>query len=165
MPGKPSPRQMAKEILAALGDVADNAFAESGQTFFKEPVQLLGVRAAEIHRISRVMYLRLKPCWKLAEAVALCDLLMHEPRIEPKAVTLLLCERFGPEFKPELLSVAQKWIERGDCNSWGMIDTICPCIIGPLMTRYPELLRRTRKWTGSPNHWLRRAAVVALVKP
>src|SRR5438445_4146876 len=151
MPAKPQPQQIAKEILAALRRLADGELATAAQIFFKEPVRLMGVRAADMHRIARQTYLRVKPHWKLADAAELCEIMLPDPQLELKGVALLVCERFGSEFDPSLLPITQKWIERGDCNSWAVIDTLCPCIIGPLVTRYPELLRQTRLWTKSPN--------------
>jgi 3-methyladenine DNA glycosylase AlkD len=36
-------------------------------------------------------------------------------------------------------------------------------VLSPLIKRHPELIPGVVKWTGSPNQWLRRGAVVAFV--
>src|SRR5262249_11002291 len=119
---KPPPQQIAKDTLAALRGTADGKLAATAQTFFKEPVTLRGVRAADMRRIARETYLRVKPHWSLADAVALCEIMLRDPRLEMKGVAVLVCERFGDEFDASLLAVIQKWIERGDCASWAIID-------------------------------------------
>jgi 3-methyladenine DNA glycosylase AlkD len=162
---KPTPAEVAAAILAALEQAARPAAAEQGRKFFKEPVHLMGVNAATMHRLARETYAAVKPHWQVPDAVDLCHVLLPDPRLEPKAVALLVLGRYGNSFDKGLLPVAEKWIEDGYCASWGLIDTLCPNVVGPLLTRYPGLTARTRRWTRSPNRWLRRAAAVSLVVP
>jgi 3-methyladenine DNA glycosylase AlkD len=164
MPAKPTPRTIASEIKRGLRRIADQQVAERGRAFFKEPVRLMGVRAADMHRIAREVYVRVRSHWQLEQAVSLCDLLLPDGRFEVRAVAILLCERFSQSFRKSLFVKAQQWIEAGYCDSWGMVATICPCVLGPLIARYPELSARTRRWTRSANRWLRRAAAVSFVK-
>jgi 3-methyladenine DNA glycosylase AlkD len=165
VPAAPSVKAVAADIVASLRRAADPAAAEQGQTYFKEPVRLLGVTAPVMRRLAREVYARVKPHWGLPEAVALCEALLPDPRLEVKAVGGLVCERFVRSFDESLVPRAQKWIERGWCDSWGMIDVLCNGVLGPLLLQQPHLAERTRPWTASPNRWLRRAAAVCLVKP
>src|SRR5262245_38183969 len=118
MPVRPSPRTIAAEIHDALRAAADPKAAAQGQTYFKEAVTLMGVRAQEMRRIARETYQQVKPHWTLKEALALCEILLPNPRLEVKGVAIVVCERFGREFDPRLLPTVQDWIDRGACDSW-----------------------------------------------
>lgn len=164
MPVRPGPRTIAAEVRNALRAAADSKVAAQGQTYFKEAVVLMGVRALEMRRIARETYQQVKPHWTLKEALALCNNVLPDPRLEVKGVAVLVCERFGKEFEPRLLPTVRDWIERGDCDSWAIIDALCSSILGPLLGRFPDLIEETTTWTASPNRWLRRAAAVSLTK-
>jgi 3-methyladenine DNA glycosylase AlkD len=165
MPVKATPRRVAVELVQALGRAADPVAARQGHTYFKGPVQLLGVRVPEVRRVARAAFVKIQQSWTLPDALALCELVLPNPYLEVKIAALLVCERFARAFDPALLPTVHGWIEHGYCNSWAVIDCVCDSILWPLLTRHPELVRQTRTWTGSPNRWLRRAAAVCLVKP
>jgi 3-methyladenine DNA glycosylase AlkD len=165
MPGKPTPRRVATELVQALRGAADPAAAVQGQSYFKESVRLLGVRVPEVRRITRDTFARIRHAWTLPDALALCEILLPNPDLEVKVAALLVCERFARAFEPALLPTVHGWIDHGFCDSWAVIDCLCDSILAPLLTRHPELVRQTRTWTGSPNRWLRRAAAVGLVRP
>jgi 3-methyladenine DNA glycosylase AlkD len=159
-----TPQKIASEILTALHQSANQRFADQAKTFFKGPVHFIGVRAADMHRIARETYSRVRTKWQADDAITLCELLLPDKRIEVKLVPLLLCERFDEGFNHSHFDKAQEWIAAGYCASWAIIDTVCPCVLGPLIARFPQLVSRTRRWTQSRNLWLRRAAAVALVR-
>jgi len=165
MSNKPTPRAVAAELLEALQRSASPGAAQQGQTYFKEPVQLLGVSVPQMRRLAREVHVRVKAQWTLKDALALCQLMLPDPRLEVKGVALLVCERFHSSFDASLVPTVQKWIERGWCDSWAVIDTVCAGVLGPLLLRCPELADATQPWTKSRNLWLRRAAAVALTKP
>src|SRR5262249_55277615 len=133
---RPSPRTIAGEIRNALRAAADPKAAAQGQTYFKEAVTLMGVRAPDMRRIARATVQQVKPPWTLKEALGLCEILLPDPRLEVKGVAVLVCERFGKEFEPGLLPTVREWIDRGDCDSWAIIDALCSSVIGPLLTRF-----------------------------
>jgi 3-methyladenine DNA glycosylase AlkD len=37
--------------------------------------------------------------------------------------------------------------------------------VGSFIVRYPEYLERLKRWTASPNRWVKRAAAVSLIVP
>jgi 3-methyladenine DNA glycosylase AlkD len=161
----PAQRRIAAEIVRALRAAADPAAAKQGHSFFKEPLQLLGVSTPDVRRIARELHGRIRHSWTLPDALALCGTLLPDPRLEVKFAALLVCERFAKAFDAALLPKVHGWIERGFCDSWAIIDCLCSCVLWPLLTRHPELARQARTWTSSRNRWLRRAAAVCLVRP
>ena len=160
-----SPRIIARRIRAELQRLADPAAARQAKTFFKEEVRLHGVTAPMMRQVAKALYVEIKPHWRYADALTLCRLVLPRKMLEEIAVALIICGRYAKEFSPELLGDLHDWIDRGWLASWGEIDCLCGEVLGPLLLRYPDLATDTRKWTASPNRWLRRAAAVGLVKP
>jgi 3-methyladenine DNA glycosylase AlkD len=161
----PTPAAAARELLQALLAHGDAAAARQGLAFFKEPVALVGVNAATMRRLARELHQRVKADWTAAEAVAFCELMLADPRLEVKGSALVVLGRFGKHLDSDILNTARGWIEAGRCDSWAAIDALCGEVLGPLLERRPELIGRTAAWAKSKNLWLRRAAAVALVRP
>lgn len=164
MTAKITPKGAAATVQSQLHHLANPAAAKQGQAFFKDPVKLLGVTAPMMRQAAKDLFARVKTGWHFAEALTFCGLLLPRRPLEEKAVGLLVLGRFARKFPPDLLADVHSWIDRGWLASWGEIDCLCAEVLGPLVRRYPELLRETTKWTASSNRWLRRAAAVALVK-
>ena len=57
----------------------------------------------------------------------------------------------------------ERWLKRY-VDNWGACDHLCG-ILGKLITKFPDLSARRKKWTSSSNLWLRRASAVALIEP
>jgi 3-methyladenine DNA glycosylase AlkD len=155
---------IAGELIDALVAVSDEDTAKQAQTYFKEPVFLLGVGATAMRRLAREFHVRMKD-WPLVQVVLLTETLLPDPRHEVKVTALLLLARFGKSFDASLITAARRWIERDWCRSWAVIDTLCGEVLGPLLLRTPALAKRVAPWAGSRSLWLRRAAAAALVKP
>ena len=73
--------------------------------------------------------------------------------------------RYKKHFEKTLLTRVRRWIDRGDCASWPILDCLGMEILISLVEAYPDLTKRTHRWTASRNMWLRRAAAVALTRP
>jgi 3-methyladenine DNA glycosylase AlkD len=50
-------------------------------------------------------------------------------------------------------------------RTWALVDPLAIDIVGPLLERYPELSRRLDRWSADPDFWVRRSALLALLKP
>ncbi|HYV35270.1 MAG TPA: DNA alkylation repair protein, partial [Gemmataceae bacterium] len=66
---------------------------------------------------------------------------------------------------PSVFGHGQRWIEAGWCQSWAVIDELCGDILGPILQRVPSYFGLVKSWHKSADMWLRRAAMVVLVKP
>jgi 3-methyladenine DNA glycosylase AlkD len=159
------PAAAARQLLQALLSHANPGVARQGQSFFKEPIQLVGVNAATMRRLARTLYAQVKGQWSPAEALAVCERLLPDRRLDVKISALLFLACFGKQLNSEMFSIAERWVDAGWCDSWAVIDELCIDILGPVLQRQPDQMRLTQPWGASSNLWLRRAALVALVKP
>jgi len=157
------PSRIASEILVFLRANASAGRARSSQRYFKEPVQLYGIQAPVLRKHAKSLASQLKGKWTWVEAVSLVDELIQEPQLEAKAVGLLVLSFFQADLPAPMLPRIKSWLAWHSGN-WATVDLLAPDILGPLLDRNPDLITVVESWSGSPNLWVRRGAVVAFVK-
>jgi 3-methyladenine DNA glycosylase AlkD len=52
-----------------------------------------------------------------------------------------------------------------DSGTWALVDSMAADVMGSLVERYPELTATLDRWSGDPDFWLRRSALLALLVP
>jgi 3-methyladenine DNA glycosylase AlkD len=135
--------------------------------FFKahEEVRFFGLKTAAVRRMVAEAYGSVRADWVPEDAVEFCDRLIREPYLEAKIVGVELLGRYHRQFEPPLLARVERWLSNGYCSNWATVDDLAPRVITPLLEHFPGLLEELRRWTRSSNLWIRRAAVVTLVRP
>lgn len=159
---KPGPGKTAEETLRFMRSLADKKKAASNQRFFKEPVVMLGIDGPTIHDIERDLMKEIGQVWTIRDAVSFCKSMLRDPNLEVRGVGFLVVGRFVNEASPNLLPTIKRWLEKS-CGNWGLVDTLAPSVLGPLVDQYSELIPEVVGWTESPNLWVRRGATVAFV--
>ncbi|MCI0586656.1 MAG: DNA alkylation repair protein [Planctomycetes bacterium] len=159
----PSPRALALELRKDLERLADSAAARQAGTYFREPVEVLGVGTPDLRRLVREAHRRVARAWGLREALTACDLLLRDRRVEVKGAGLVLLGRFRRRFEPSVIPVVERWLTADRCDSWASVDALCSEVLWPLLDLHPFPLARTGRWASSPNRWVRRASLVSLV--
>jgi 3-methyladenine DNA glycosylase AlkD len=162
---QPSAAAVARQLLQALVAKADPRAARQGQVFFKQPVAMLGVNVPTMRALVRQAFATVKDTWQADEAIAVCHRLLPDPRIDVKITAVLFLARFSKHLKPEVFGISQRWIESDHCSSWSVIDALCGDVLAGVLARQPQVVKQIRAWVDSPVLWLRRAAMVTLVKP
>ncbi len=173
---------MAKqsEIVAAIkrefAAAADPKYRESIQRFFKEEIEVYGVKTPDARRISQEYFKQVKHRPK-REIFEICEQLHGGLGHDPKCRTFRSCpapkyEEHGiafswagklvSQFEPADFGVFERWLENYVSN-WAACDTFCGGAVGEFLLRFPEFLPRVQKWARSKNRWLRRASAVALI--
>jgi 3-methyladenine DNA glycosylase AlkD len=165
--GVPAPSQLARQVRKSLASSGSSETAARSLRFFKanEAVRFYGVKSSVTRSIEKDAFNRIRGAWKLPDALAFCDIMIRGDELEGKAVGLLLLGRFKRAFAEDLLGRLQGWIEQDHCSNWATIDGLSCEVLAPLLTDRPELANPVMDWTESPDLWLRRAALVGLVKP
>ncbi len=116
-----------------------------------------------MRRLERDLYQDIRGVWTVRDAMAFCEAMSRSRRIEAKTIGVLVLARYRRELPPGLLGRARRWILEGRFPNWATIDALAPMILTPLVASHPSLIPRIRRWTRSPNIWLRRAAIVTFV--
>ena len=153
------------ELVAAIKRefeaAADPKYRESVQQFFKEPIDVYGVRTSDARRISNEYFKQVKLLPK-REVFEICELLHQGTKYEEHGVAFGWAGKLSRTFEPADFRILETWLKKYVSN-WAACDTFCGGAVGEFLLKYPEFLPRVRGWASSDNRWLRRASAVALI--
>ena len=148
-----------RELIAG----SDEKTRISGERFFREEVKLYGVRSAVVSRIGKEAYKSLAGKSK-NEIFALCEELWKSGMMEESFVACNWSYYVHKKYESGDIEVFKGWIENYVSN-WASCDTLCNHSVGILAEMYPGITEDLKKWTVSPNRWMRRASAVSLIIP
>jgi 3-methyladenine DNA glycosylase AlkD len=120
------------------------------------------VGTAGVRTLARAIH-RAHPDWTIDQALAFADIVVGDRYLETKGVGIELLARYRRDFTPRLLPIWKRWLARGDAANWATTDSICGCLIGPLVAAHPALAPALASWTRHPSLWVRRASAVGLL--
>lgn len=135
----------------------------SGERFFKEPVKMYGMRAAQLSAIAKEHFSNVRPLPK-KEIWELCEQLWQSGMYEESIVACIWSHRLHKKFTNDDFPVFEHWVKKY-INNWASCDTFCNHTVGTFIEMYPEYLKELKKWARSDNRWVKRAAAVSLIVP
>jgi 3-methyladenine DNA glycosylase AlkD len=95
--------------------------------------------------------------------VALVRILWSRPVFERRMMAVLLLEAFQPLLRLADIALLERLIRQS--MTWAFVDELAIVITGPLVERSPELLLVLDRWAEDDDFWLRRSAMLALLRP
>lgn len=152
-----------KKIRQDLRQKADENAQRTGQKFFKERVQLYGVKTPVVSKIGNKIFKEIKEQGK-AEIFKLCDDLWRSGYLEEAFIACNWSYHLRGYYEPQDFLVFERWVNDYVSN-WASCDTLCNHTIGSFLQRYPDYLSNIKIWGTSTNRWVRRAAAVSLIVP
>jgi 3-methyladenine DNA glycosylase AlkD len=78
-------------------------------------------------------------------------------------MAVLLLEAFEPVLVPVDITLLEQLIRQS--KTWAFVDELAIAITGPLVERSPDLLRVLDRWAEDDDFWVRRSAMLALLRP
>ena len=151
--------RVRRELKAASSESA----RITGLRFFREEVNLYGIRAEDVKRISKANYELIRHLSK-QEILSLCDILWNSGMIEETFVACMWSEKLTGQFAPDDFTILDKWVHNNVSN-WASCDTLCNHTVGDFIQMYPEYIISLKRWAVSDNRWVRRASSVSLIVP
>lgn len=152
-----------KNLTAELTAAEDEKIKASGKTFFKEAVNVHGIKSAEVKQISKKYLKALKGTSK-KEVFTLCEELWKTQYLEECIIACNWSLSVKKEFTPSDFMTFERWIDSYVTN-WATCDTLCNHTVGDFIVMYPEFVSELKRWARSENKWMRRAAAVSLIVP
>ena len=152
-----------QKISYELKQNADEKTKKSGQRFFKEKIELYGVKSAVVRKIAKEYYKIISDKSK-NEIFELCEELWKSGRLEETFIACNWSDSLHKDYKPEDIKIFSNWIDNY-VNNWASCDTLCNHTVGAFIEKYPAHLPILKKWAKSDNRWMRRAAAVSLIIP
>jgi len=135
----------------------------TGQRFFREEVRLYGMKASVIREIARKGWGMVNHLSK-KEIFSICEEFWKSGYFEESVIACEWSFSLRKKFEKGDFAVFEHWVAEYVSN-WASCDTLCNHTIGEMVMKYPEFLGNLKKWTLSPNRWMRRASAVTLIIP
>jgi len=153
------------EIRQTLNDCVDEKALKSSERYFKEGERPLvyGVKFSEVNKIGKEFWKEIKDCSK-KEIFAICEELWKSKYLEEAVIACTFSESLHKKYEPADFQIFERWIEKYVCN-WADCDTFCNHTVGTFIMMYPEYIKELKRWTKSPNRWVKRASAVSLIIP
>lgn len=152
-----------EKIRRELQENSDEHTRQSGQRFFKESVNIYGVKTALVSKIAKESFKSIKDKSK-ADIFNLCEELWRSGYMEESFIACNWSYFIYKQYEPADFAVFEKWVNNYVSN-WASCDTLCNHTIGAFIEMYPEYLSSLKVWSGSENRWVRRASAVSLIIP
>jgi 3-methyladenine DNA glycosylase AlkD len=149
------------EIRKELKKHVDVEYRDGAIRFFNEPVECYGVRTPIVRQIGRQYWKQVKDLSK-NKVFELCEKLYKSNIQEETIIATMWVRKHTKDLKPSDFNTFERWIDLY-FNNWAKIDDFCTHPMNMLLGMYPELITKTKKWTGSKNRWVRRASAVSLI--
>jgi 3-methyladenine DNA glycosylase AlkD len=158
---------MMNEILATIRHdltlACDEKSRLSGERFFKEDIKLYGMKATTLREIAKTGWTKVKLLPK-SDIFNICEELWKSGYLEEAGIAIEWAIHLKKQIGPEDFRVYEHWVDKY-VNNWASCDGLCNHPVGELVMKYPEFLEDLKKWTQSPNRWMRRASSVSLIVP
>lgn len=152
-----------QNIRHALNEQSDETIIESSKRFFKEEVKLYGVKTADVSRIGKDYFKTLKDKSKNL-VFDICEELWQSEYLEESYIACNWSYYIHNQYVTDDFNIFEKWVSTYLTN-WASCDTLCNHSIGTFIEMYPSHLNDLKRWAGSDNRWVKRAAAVSLIIP
>lgn len=151
------------KLRAELIENSDEQLQKSSQYFFKEYVRCYGMKSATLFQIEKQYFKIIKDRSK-AEIFDLCDELWQSGVMEESFIACNWSWYVCKKYEPDDLKLFEEWIDL-HVNNWASCDAMGNHTVGAFLEMYPEYITELKRWTQSPNRWMRRASAVSLIVP
>ncbi len=138
------------------------ARAPAEKAYLKSDLEFLGVGLPAMRQIVRAVK-RQHGGLDRERLVVLVTILWKTPVFERRMVAVLLLEAFEPILQPVDIALLEGMIR--ESKTWAFVDELAVVITGPLVERSPDLLRVLDRWAHDDDFWVRRSAMLALLRP
>ncbi|MDR0726573.1 MAG: DNA alkylation repair protein [Rickettsiales bacterium] len=152
---------MLQEILNKLKKAGDPKIAASSGKFFKEPVNLYGLKYADTKSILKE-YLPLISKMEKKDVFALYDALLADNHLESGSIAAEFAYHIRNKFEKSDFQVFDKWVKEYITN-WTNCDVLCNHSVNALIEMYPELMPDIKRWSKSKNRWVKCASAVTFI--
>ncbi len=156
---------LLREVRKALKESIDPKVLAISPRFFKkgEAVPVYGVKTAEVRKIGKAFYSRIK-AWSKETILDLCEALWQSNYLEEAIVACIWSEALHKAYTPYDFIIFERWVKKY-VNNWAACDTLCNHTVGTFIMMYPDYVEELKQWARSSNRWVKRAAAVTLILP
>jgi 3-methyladenine DNA glycosylase AlkD len=136
--------------------------AEGEKRYLKSDLEFLGATVWEIRREVKSLA-KEHPELSHDELVALVDALWSRPIHERRMAATLLLEAYPELIGPNDLPLLERLVR--ESRTWAYVDGLAADVLGELLLLHPQAASKLDRWPRDPDFWVRRAALLAQMKP
>jgi 3-methyladenine DNA glycosylase AlkD len=155
--------QIIEKVRRDLENNAEEKTRISGERYFREQVNMYGVKSAAVKQIARETYKLIQDKGK-TNVFHLCGELWKSGYIEESFIACNWSYNLRKRYEKNDFHVFETWLNHY-VDNWASCDTLCNHSVGTLVEMYPDLLAGLKKWAVSDNRWTRRGSAVSLIIP
>jgi 3-methyladenine DNA glycosylase AlkD len=159
----PRPRELAREIEAALRAAAVPGRAEQEKRYLESSLVHLGASMPAIRKVA-VATRRAQPDLDHGSLLALVEALWARGIHECRAAVVELLDVYADRLVAgDLSGVLERLLRQS--RTWALVDGLAASVAGPLVERFPALGETLDRWATDEDFWLRRSALLAELIP
>ena len=103
--------EILRKVRQELTESSDEKTRESGMRYFREAVNLYGVKSRVVSDIARVNFALVKNCQK-SEIFSLCDALWKSGKMEETFIACEWSHKLNKQYSPEDFRILEKWVHQ-----------------------------------------------------
>ena len=156
------PQTAADSFARRLRESARKERAVEEQAYLKSDLQHLGASVPQIRDAAKDLH-RSAPDLSHAQVVELVRTLWKRPIHECRVGCVELLWLYRDELRPTDMALLEKLLR--ESKTWALVDSLAVNVTGDLVERYPQLGSVLDRWARDDDFWIRRSAMLALLKP
>lgn len=152
----------AGEIAAAIAQAADPRRAGQEKRYLKSSLDHLGTGIPPLRRAVG-SFLRAHPALTRDDVVALVEALWREPVHELRTAAVEVLADRGHLLEARDLGLVERLVRAS--GTWALVDGLAAVVAADLVERFPALTSELDRWSSDADFWVRRSALLALLRP
>ena len=160
-----SPTASAAEAASwerALRDLGSASRAAAEKAYLKSDLEFAGTGVPPIRALVTA-WCKARPGLAHDELTSLVEALWESPLYECRQAAVILLERSAMLLGPADLPLLEHLLRTS--RTWALVDGLAVNVAGGLAERFPQVGGVLDRWAGDDDFWLRRSALLALLRP
>ena len=154
---------VVRRLEADLGAVGTPERAAGERSYLKSDLAFLGATVWQIRAAGKEIASD-HPDMDNDQLVELVTALWSEPVFERRMASVILLERFSRLLGTDDLALIERLL-RGS-KTWALVDGLAGDVVGAILAAQPlETKRVLDRWATDPDFWIRRASLLAELRP
>jgi len=149
-------------IERELRDLGTPERAAGTKAYLKSDLAFTGTTVPATRSVIR-SWCRARPALTREELTAAAGELWARPVFECRLAAVELLDARATLLRPGDAVMIEEMLRTA--RTWALVDTLAEHVMGGLVERYPELTATLDRWAGDDDFWLRRSAMLALLRP
>ena len=154
-------REWAQQIEDHLRAAGKPERAEKEKQYLKSSLDFLGASVPQIRKTARALVRRQR--LGIDAQRALARELWRRPIHECRSAAVEVLGFDLSRLEPSDLAGIEEWIRQA--KTWALVDPLAINLAGDVLERHPDELSILDRWSTDGDFWIRRSALLALLRP